>query len=41
MMAPMVLDGPMNSIAFRAYGEQILVTTLSRQHRRNGQPSRS
>lgn len=28
MTAPMVLDGPMNSDAFRAYVEQVLVATL-------------
>ena len=28
MTAPMVLDGPMNGIAFRAYVEQVLVPTL-------------
>lgn len=28
MTAPMVLDGPMNSDAFRAYIEQVLVATL-------------
>jgi len=28
MTAPMVLDGTMNSIAFRAYVEQVLVPTL-------------
>jgi transposase len=28
MTAPMVLDGPMNSDAFRAYVEQVLVPTL-------------
>jgi len=26
--APMVLEGPMNGIAFRAYVEQVLVPTL-------------
>ncbi|KQT88300.1 transposase [Aurantimonas sp. Leaf443] len=29
MSAPMVLDGPMNGVAFRAYVEQVLVPTLS------------
>lgn len=29
MTAPMVLDGPMNGLAFRAYVEQVLVPTLS------------
>lgn len=29
MTAPMVLDGPMNGVAFRAYVEQVLVPTLS------------
>ena len=29
MTAPLVLDGPMNGDAFRAYVEQILVPTLS------------
>lgn len=29
MTAPMVLDGPMNGIAFRAYVEQVLVPTLA------------
>ena len=29
LTAPMVLDGPMNGIAFRAYVEQVLVPTLS------------
>jgi transposase len=29
MTAPMVLDGPMNGAAFRAYVEQVLVPTLS------------
>jgi transposase len=28
MTAPMVLDGPMNGAAFRAYVEQVLVATL-------------
>lgn len=28
MTAPMVLDGPMNTAAFRAYVEQVLVPTL-------------
>ena len=28
MTAPMVLDGPMNAAAFRAYVEQVLVPTL-------------
>jgi len=28
MTAPMVLDGPMNGAAFRAYVEQVLVPTL-------------
>ena len=28
MTAPMVLDGPMNGTAFRAYVEQVLVPTL-------------
>jgi transposase len=30
MTAPMVLDGPMNAIAFQAYIEQVLVPTLHR-----------
>lgn len=30
MTAPLVLDGAMNGIAFRAYVEQVLVPTLSR-----------
>jgi len=30
MTAPMVLDGPMNRIAFQAYIEQVLVPTLHR-----------
>jgi len=30
MAAPMVLDGPMNRIAFQAYIEQVLVPTLHR-----------
>lgn len=30
MTAPMVLDGPMNGVTFRAYVEQVLVPTLSR-----------
>ena len=30
MTAPMVLDGPMNRIAFQAYIEQVLVPTLCR-----------
>ncbi len=30
MTAPMVLDGPMNRIAFQAYLEQVLVPTLHR-----------
>ena len=29
LTAPMVLDGPMNGVAFRAYVEQVLVPTLS------------
>jgi transposase len=29
MTAPMVLDGPMNGVAFRAYVSQVLVPTLS------------
>ena len=29
MTAPLVLDGAMNGIAFRAYVEQVLVPTLS------------
>lgn len=29
LSAPMVLDGPMNGVAFRAYVEQVLVPTLS------------
>ncbi len=29
MSAPMVLDGPMNGDAFRAYIEQVLVPTLA------------
>jgi len=28
LIAPMVLDGPMNGVAFRAYVEQVLVPTL-------------
>ena len=28
LVAPMVLDGPMNGVAFRAYVEQVLVPTL-------------
>ena len=28
LSAPMVLDGPMNGVAFRAYVEQVLVPTL-------------
>ncbi len=28
MTAPMVLDGPMNGVSFRAYVEQVLVPTL-------------
>jgi transposase len=28
MTAPMVLDGPMNAVAFRAYVEQVLAPTL-------------
>lgn len=28
MMAPMVLDGPMNGVAFQAYVEQVLAPTL-------------
>jgi transposase len=28
LTAPMVLDGPMNGVAFRAYVEQVLVPTL-------------
>ena len=30
MTAPMVLDGPMNRVAFQAYIEQVLVPTLHR-----------
>lgn len=30
MTAPMVLDGPMNRVAFQAYIEQVLVPTLRR-----------
>ena len=30
MTAPMVLDGPMNRVAFQAYSEQVLVPTLHR-----------
>lgn len=30
MTAPMVLDGPMNGAAFRAYVEQVLAPTLAR-----------
>jgi len=30
MTAPMVLDGPMNRVAFQAYIEQVLVPTLER-----------
>ena len=30
MTAPMVLDGPMNGAAFRAYVEQVLAPTLVR-----------
>lgn len=30
MTAPMVLDGPMNAAAFRAYVEQVLLPTLQR-----------
>ena len=30
MTAPMVLDGPMNRVAFQAYIEQVLVPTLDR-----------
>jgi transposase len=30
MTAPMVLDGPMNRVAFPAYIEQVLVPTLHR-----------
>jgi transposase len=30
MTAPMVLDGPMNRVAFQAYVEQLLVPTLRR-----------
>ena len=30
MTAPMVLDGPMNGVAFLAYVEQVLVPTLRR-----------
>ena len=29
MMAPMVLDGPINRLAFQAYVEQVLVPELS------------
>ena len=29
MTAPMVLDGPMNAVAFRAYVEQVLAPTLA------------
>lgn len=29
MTAPMVLDGPMNGVAFRAYVEQVLAPTLA------------
>ena len=29
LTAPMVLDGPMNGVAFRAYVEQVLVPTLT------------
>ena len=30
MVAPMVLDGPINGAAFQAYGEQVLVPELKR-----------
>jgi Transposase and inactivated derivatives len=37
MTAPLVLDGAMNGIAFRAYVEQVLVPTLARRRRGDGQ----
>ena len=38
MIAPMVLDGPMNGAAFQAYVEQVLVPELrARRHRHHGQ----
>ena len=45
MMAPMVLDGPINRLAFQAYVEQVLVPrTQPRRHHGDGQsvqPQRS
>jgi hypothetical protein len=37
-IAPMVLDGPMDQLAFQAYVEQVLVPAVARIDCRDGQP---